>query len=118
MKTIIILSMLTICFSAFAQDKGIVCSTPNGEKVVVIKKSQVSFIKTNDQQDAIRSLASIQAVRTYPTTYGYKKVLQHDGNNVTIKVNNVKNFDSSEDYLSFKNSKGHQMTYPIHCSNI
>jgi hypothetical protein len=119
MKTLII-AISTFIITFWAQvsmasiSPTISCSTPNKNKSFIITDDKVVFEK-EDLQPSIRSIASVDKVKTKKEGSGFTKTLIYEGNKYTIHVNNEEKFDDVEDYLSIRSEKGHEITYPINC---
>lgn len=118
-------SLATLFFVAFmgsanaalpaaTNSSAIKCETNFGEKSFTLEDESVAFHKV--QEDVGRSISSIYEARTQKTHKGIRKSLYLDGNKHLIHIENLKDFNSSQDYLAVTSPKGHKMTYPLNCS--
>ena len=89
------------------------CQTNFGEKSFTIQGSTVAFKR--DKEDG-RSISSVLESATKVTHSGFDKIVYKDGNKHLIHINNVKRFNSNNDFLAVTSPKGHKMTFPINCS--
>lgn len=114
MKKAIQFTLLTILF--FIQAKSfasITCHTPRLSKAFQINSTSVAFYQ-NDVAHS-REIASTIPARTRFTGQGFTKVIINGGNKYTLHIENKNSFSEVDDYLTIKNDKGHEMTYPITC---
>lgn len=108
-KTALILGLL-LSTSGFA---AIECHTPRMNKTFKIEDSRVTFF--NDQPvNGGREVASV-ATRTRKTAKGFTKILNFEGRKHVIHISDSKEFSDVNDYMVVRNSRGHEMTYPLTC---
>lgn len=112
LKSLTIIATL-ISASAMAAFKPMECQTNFGEKSFTIQGSTVAFKR--DKEDG-RSISSVLESATKVTHSGFDKIVYKDGNKHLIHINNVKRFNSNNDFLAVTSPKGHKMTFPINCS--
>lgn len=107
-KATLILGLL-FSASSFAS---IECHTPRMNKTFTIKSDKVTFF--NGQAQEGREVASVPT-RTKNTVKGFTKILSFKGHKHTIHISDLKSFSNVNDYMIVKNSRGHEMTYPLTC---
>ena len=111
------LTYVCILFLSISKSYGldvIVCHTPQERHEITLGKNQVTFIDRSNPQK--RSVASSQRnVRTKMIGNSLTKIMNRSGSKHTIHVNNIKEFNVANDYLSIRSAKGHVMTYPLEC---
>lgn len=107
MKTLILTLTLLTSVSSFASVKEIICSTPRMDKVFTIKNSKIVMQG--------RDLASVEGVRTKNMGEGFTKYFNYEGNKHKLHINSRTSFSDFNDYISIRNNKGHEITYPLTC---
>jgi hypothetical protein len=112
-KNTLVLIILALGFSG-AANASIYCHTPRDTKVFQIHKQKVTFMVEGFSN---RIPASINSVRTRKTIKGFTKVVAFEGHKHTIHIENANHFSEVDDYLIIRSHKGHEVTYPITCSN-
>lgn len=111
MKTLKLLLVLTLALSSFAFASEITCHTPRMNKVFKISDHKVTFVGSEQG----RHIASVVNLRTRVTPTGFTKVMNYEGNKLSIHVENKESFSEVSDYLSIRSPKGHEIIYPIFC---
>lgn len=96
--------------NSYAQD--VHCKTAFGEKSFTISDSSVAF----HSKAKGRKISSILEATTKVSHLGFRKVLYINGSKHLIHIENKRDFNDTNDYMSVVNQKGHKMTYPLTCS--
>lgn len=112
MKTLIIIFLAIMSINSMA---GIVCHTPRLNKVFEINDNKITFIHEIDQHKN-RELASVNS-RNKTDLSGLNKIVNFENEKHTIHIENTKNFSDVDDYIVIRNQIGHEITYPLSCSN-
>ncbi len=101
----------------FAAD-AIKCYVPRMNTTIAIDNQKIVFLKPSEH-NVERKIASITAdnVRSSDIYKSINKHLTHQGLAYSIHIADSANFSEVDDYISIKNKDGHQITYPITCSN-
>lgn len=107
MKTLILTLTLLTSLSSLGAVKDIICSTPRMNKVFMIKNSKIIMQG--------RDLASVEGVRTKDIGVGFTKYFNHEGMKHKLHIENKSSFSDFNDYISIRNNKGHEITYPLTC---
>ena len=107
--TITFLSYMSIAMGAH---KPISCQTNFGEKSFTIQGNTVAFHKKKDDG---RSISSVISTQTKRIVKGFRKTLYQNGYKHLISIENLKSFDSNNDFLAVTSPQGHKMTFPINC---
>ena len=116
MKTLLLL--LTLSFFAQTSFASIICQSARMDKSIKISNSSVTFINSDYESNSPqRVIASINSVRTRITAKGLTKILNYEGHKHTIYINNTSKFSSFDDYITIRSKKGHEVIYPLECSN-
>lgn len=111
MKTLIL--TIVTGFLSLSCYGAIKCSTQFGEKSFTIENdNKIAF----HQQKQNRSISSIASASTMKTYRGFKKVTYHKGQKHMIAIENTKNFNSDNDFMTVTSPDGHKMTFPITCN--
>lgn len=118
----ILIGMMFASESAYSaiHPVAIKCQTAFGESSFTMDQSKVAF-HGDHQLERSRKISSVQGikkVRTHKTLKGFDKVLYKDGNKHKIHIEDAKNFDETNDYMTVVSPKGHKMTYPISCEKV
>jgi hypothetical protein len=112
MKTLFITILTVISFSSQAS---IVCHTPRSNKVFEIKDTKITFFNEFDVS-AKRELASVTS-RSRSNEVGITKIVDFENQKHTIHISDAKQFSDSDDYIIIKAKSGHEITYPLICTN-
>lgn len=112
MKAFTLTIFAVISFNSMA---GIVCHTPRLNKVFEINENKITFIHELDQNKN-RELASVNS-RNKNDISGLTKVVNFENEKHTIHIENIKKFSDIDDYIVIRNHIGHEVTYPLSCSN-
>jgi len=119
MKTLLLIStLLTISFQSQAAVKplSLKCHTPRMAKAMKITNTKITFYQERDFKER-RELASLMAARTRRTRTGFVKILNFEGQKHTIHIKNTKSLSELDDYITIRSRKGHEVIYPLTCSN-
>jgi hypothetical protein len=113
------LMIMVHSFASEASTPTIECKTAFGEKSFTIEEDHIAFNK-EDQSGVSRSISSVSvdSIRTQKKLHGFTKTMYIDGNKTRINVENVDNFNDTNDFLCITSPKGHEMTYPLTCRSI
>ncbi len=112
MKRLFLVISMIISTNAFS---AIVCHTPRLNKIFEIKDNKVTFYKEWEQNPQ-RVIASIDS-RSKNVPSGITKILDLDNHKHTIHIENVNQFNDSNDYIIIKAKTGHEVIYPLSCQN-
>lgn len=85
------------------------CTSERLGQTFQIEKTTVTFTDNDG-----RSLASV-GTRTKMRGYSVDKILSYNNKRMTIHVDNKTSFSPLNDYVVLKNSRGHEITYPLDC---
>ena len=110
MKTLTTLFFIMCNISIYASSVSIVCETPR--KNITIKLSD------NKLKIGGRFPAEAIAQRTRLRGNSISKIFFVAGDKHTLHLEDTTSFNSLNDYISIRNKKGHEMTYPVDCSEI
>lgn len=105
---LITLIILTALNSPLWANDSITCSTPRGHQAYTILNGSIEV------QEG-REIASISAMRTKKIGNGLMKIVQYQGNKITLRIGDVKNFDEMNDFVNIRSTLGHEITYPLTC---
>jgi hypothetical protein len=113
-----ITTMLTLSFQTMAAQTPLAlkCHTPRMAKAMKITNSKVTFYHERDYGNS-RELASLTAARTRKTQTGFTKILNFEGQKHTIYIKNTKAPSELDDYITIRSRNGHEVIYPLTCSN-
>ncbi|MBL7664783.1 MAG: hypothetical protein JNM93_06585 [Bacteriovoracaceae bacterium] len=102
---------------ALAVNPSFKCHTPNEEKIFTIDSDKVTFHHVELFKNS-REVSSTVDVTTLNSHTGFTKVMYVNGYKHRIHINDLKNMNEVDDYISIISPKGHTMTYPITCKHI
>ena len=106
------ISLIALTLSTtYAQANELKCSDPRGQHTIIVGKSTMKIISSKN----IRDIASIKNVRTKLTANGFTKSALSKGLKHIVHVENIESPNSLNDYMIIRNSKGHEITYPLEC---
>ena len=91
------------------------CQTPRGFHKFSIDNNNVQIIKGLGKDQRLPASSIKLNSRTRYTLKGFKKYFRYDDKNYYIHVEDSKSFSELDDFVVIKNSKGHEMTYPLEC---
>ena len=113
-RVIFAIALVAFIANTKAYSKSITCKTSNKLKIFKIAGKKVTFI---NEDEASRSIASEKKVRSRFTRMGFTKTVNVEGKEHIFHINNKNNFSNLEDYYIIRNHKGHEVIYPLDCSN-
>ncbi len=119
MKAVLFLTtLLTLSFQtqAAVNPVSLKCHTPRMAKAIKITNTKVTFYQERNFQGR-RELASLMAARTRKTATGFTKILNFEGQKHTIHIKDTKSLSELDDYITIRSRNGHEVIYPLTCSN-
>lgn len=112
MKSLVITFFTLLTFNTEAS---ILCHTPRMNKIFEVSEKKITFFSEFDSR-AKRELASVVS-RSKSSVAGITKFVDFENQKHTIHITDTNNFSDINDYIIIKSRTGHEVTYPISCSN-
>ena len=100
---------------SFNTEASIVCHTPRMNKIFEVSDKKVTFFSEFDSH-AKRELASVTS-RSKSSAGGITKFVDFEQQKHIIHISDMNSFSDVNDYIIVKSKQGHEVTYPITCSN-
>ena len=110
MKTITTLFLILTNISIFASNINVVCETPRQNIVIKVSDNKLKI--------GGRFPAEAIAQRTRFRGNSVSKIFYVAGDKHTLHLEDTTSFSSSTDYISIRNKQGHEMTYPVTCTEL
>ncbi|MBT3237060.1 MAG: hypothetical protein HN353_13975 [Bdellovibrionales bacterium] len=98
--------------SCWASETNIVCLTERIDKKFVIQKKGIVIYNYRGDDHAGRQIAS---TTTSGQGNGLNKMIHFEGNRYLLHIENRNHFNSIDDFISIRSSKGHEIIYPVDC---
>ena len=92
------------------------CETTNSAHTIEVKGNKLSL--RSDGFNPTRGLSSNISARTSSTPTGFTKKAYFNGRLFHLTIQNANQFNEIDDYLSIRTQAGHEITYPVKCSQI